>query len=230
MKISSENKVEFLSRLLIFIFGIQKYLVRFIEVNKPETGPCIYSLWHGQQCGLYGSDTKDTTSVLVSKSVDGQIIANAIESLGMKSIRGSKGKKGAVEGTMQMISKLKENENVAITVDGPRGPAGVVKNGVIKVAKLSQCPIVPLVWYSSDFTFIKFPSWDKFCYPLTFTRTILLYGEPIYIGAEASEEEEENFRLQLQTQINNLEKQAPKMWKKAWKHKLWIWKNEKINI
>ena len=216
--------------MLILVFKIQKYLVKFIEVNKPEVSPCIYALWHGHQCGLYGLDDKEKNNVLVSRSIDGQIIANAIHSLGMKTVRGSKGKKGAVEGTMQMISRLKENENAAITVDGPKGPAGVVKNGIIKIAKLSGCPIVPLVWYSSDCTFIQFPSWDKFCYPFTFTRTILLYGQPIYVGSEISEEEEENVRLQLEEALHSLQKQAPEMCKKAWKRKFWIWKYEKVNI
>lgn len=222
MKISSKEKIEKLTNILNFIFGIQKYLLKTIEVNKPKNEPCIYALLHGHQCSLYGLSNKERTSVLISNSIDGQIIANAVQNLGMKCVRGSKGKKGAVEGTIQMISLLKEKQNVAITVDGPSGPRGVVKNGVIKIAKISGCPIIPYIWYSPDISFISLPSWDKFTYPFGYTRVINLYGDPIYVSNEGSEEDEELARLKVEKALEELQKKAPEEWKKAWKYRLWI--------
>lgn len=222
MKISSENKVEFLSKVVAFIFGIQKYLMPTIEVNKPKFEACIYALWHGHQCSLYGLSDRERNNVMVSKSVDGEIIANAIETLGMKTVRGSKGKKGAVEATMQMLSKLKAKENAAITVDGPRGPIHVVKDGVIKIAKMSGCPIVPYVWYSPDISFITLPTWDKFTYPLGYTRMVNLFGEPIFVDKDGTDEDDEAIRIKLEQVLKDLNEKAPEEWKKAWKHRLWI--------
>lgn len=230
MKIAKENRVGFLTALLTLTFQIQKYLMPTFEINKPDVGSCIYALWHGQQCGLYGLSDRTKNNVMVSRSVDGEIVAKAIESLGMKTVRGSKGKKGAVEGSMQMISKLKEGENGAITVDGPRGPKGIAKDGIIKIAKLSGRPIVPFVWYSPDITYIKLPTWDDFRYPLGCARMINLFGEPIYVDKNNTEEDDEKIRLQIENTLKDLDEKAPKYWKKAWKWKLWIFKNEKINL
>ncbi|MBR1753374.1 lysophospholipid acyltransferase family protein [bacterium] len=222
MKISSEDKIEFLSKVLTFVFGVQKYLMPTIEVNKPKFDACIYALWHGHQCSLYGLSDREKNHVLISKSVDGQIIANAIETLGMKAVRGSKGKQGAVEATMQMISLLKENKNAAITVDGPRGPRGIVKNGIIKIAKMSGCPIVPYVWYSPDISFITLPTWDNFTYPLGYTRMLNLFGEPVFVDKNGTDEDDEAARLKVENALKELNQKAPEEWKKAWKHRLWI--------
>jgi len=230
MRISSENKVELLSKLLSLVFKTERYLMPTIEVNKPDVDVAIYALWHAHQCSLYGLSDRERTYVMVSRSFDGQIVANAIESIGMKTVRGSKGKKGAVEGTMQMISKLEDGYNAAITIDGPRGPRGVVKNGIVKIAKITGVPIIPYVYYSPDITFVEFPSWDKFRYPLGATRLINLFGEPIYVDKDGSDEDDERARLNVEKTLYELYNKAPEIWEKAWKKRLWIWKNEKINI
>ena len=96
MKISGEDKIELLTKVLNVAFGVQKYLMPTIEVNKPKTESNIYALWHGHQCSLYGLSDRTRTNILISRSIDGQIITNAVEKLGMKTIRGSKGKRGSV--------------------------------------------------------------------------------------------------------------------------------------
>lgn len=227
MKISGEKQVKFLTSLLKFAFSIQRHLTPIIEVNNKHLESTIYATWHGHQCCIFGLKEKTKTNVLISRSIDGQIIADAVKILGLKSVRGSKGKKGSVEATMQLIEKLKEKEDIVITVDGPSGPRGIVKKGVITVAKLSGSPIVPMIWYSPDISLISFPSWDKFLYPLGYTRLINIYGEPIYVEKDASPEEEENVRLQVENSFKELEKKAPEAWKKAWKGRLWVRNNEK---
>jgi hypothetical protein len=222
MKISSENKVGLLTNLVKIAFKIDEPFYFSKEVNKPhiET-PCIYALWHGHQCSLYGLSDKKNINVLISRSVDGQIIASAAEFMGIKSVRGSKGRKGSIEGTMQMISKLKNGESAAITVDGPRGPKGIVNDGIIKIAKLSGCPIIPYIWYSKDCTWISLPTWDSFNYPLGYTRMINLFGDPIYVDENSSEDDDEKQRLKLEHSLHELYKTAPQEWDKVWKHKLW---------
>lgn len=221
MKISGEKQLDLLTNLVNFIFSIQRHLTFIKEINNPEIKPCIYALWHGHQCCIFGVEDKAHLNVLISRSIDGEIIARATEKLGFKTIRGSKGKKGSVEATMQLIDKLKNGECIAMTVDGPKGPAFEVKEGVIKIAKMSGAPIIPVIWYSSQINFIKFPSWDKLLYPLGATWLVNLYGEPIYVNSDNTDEQDEKIRIQLQNSLKELEEKAPEVYKKTYKFRLW---------
>lgn len=227
MKISSEKQVDFLTGVVNFLFSIQRYLTPIIEVNNKNIRPCIYAMWHAHECCIFGLEDKGNVNILISRSIDGEIIARASEKLGFKTVRGSKGKKGSVEATLKLIEKLKEKQDVAIMVDGPSGPNRKVKEGVIKIAKMSGAPIVPVIWYSPNFNFLKFPSWDNFTYPLGYVKLINLYGDPIYVNSENSDEDDDRLRLELEKTLLELEERAPKEWKKAWKFKLWKKKKKK---
>lgn len=227
MKISSENKVDLISKLVRFMFIFQQHLTKIKEVNKKELNPCIYAMWHANQCCIFGQKDKANLNVLVSRSIDGEIIARNTIKLGFQVVRGSKGKKGSVEATMQLIEKLKKGENIAIMVDGPSGPALKVKEGVVKIAKLSGAPIVPVTWYSDFPNFLRLPSWDKFTYPLGYTKLVNLYGEPIYVSPDNTDEQDEQIRQQLEDVLNELDKQAPEVYKEVHKFRLWK-KKEKI--
>lgn len=224
MKISGEKQLNFLSSLLYIVFRIQEPYTIIREVNNPQIKPCIYALWHGHQCCLHGVKDRANLNILISRSIDGEIIARLVEKWGFKTVRGSKGKKGSVEATMQLIDRLKNNECIAMMVDGPSGPAFTVKEGVIKIAKMAQAPIVPLYWYSPSKNFLKLPSWDSFRYPFGFTRLLNLYGDPIYVNLDNTDEQDEEVRIQLQNSFNELEKKAPEVFKKV--HRLSLWKKK----
>lgn len=179
-------------------------------------------MWHAHQFCVHGIPHRDKLHVLVSRSRDGQIIADVVEKWGFKTVRGSKGKKGAIEASMQMISILKSGENCAMMVDGPKGPAKVAKDGIIKIAKLAGVPIVPVYWYSSNPTFIKFPSWDGLRMPLFATNLINLYGEPIYVKNDCDDEEALD---KLQTSLEELEKNAHEAFNNV--YRLGLWKKRK---
>ncbi len=206
------------SHLVFRILKFQELFTRIVEVNNPDKMPCIYAMWHAHQFCVHGIRHREKLHVLVSRSRDGEIIADVVERWGFKTVRGSKGKKGAVEATMQMISILKSGENCAMMVDGPKGPARVVKDGVIKIAKMAGVPIVPVYWYSKNFTFAKFPSWDEMRSPVFSTNLINLYGEPIYVPNDCDEEE---IRQKLQLSLENLEKEAPKAFDEVYKFGIW---------
>ena len=208
-------------------FKIQEFFTHIIEVENPNLQPCIYAMWHRNQCAIYGFQNKPQISVLVSRSRDGDVVARGIKPMGFQLIRGSKGKRGAVEATMQMIEALKRGENCAMMVDGPRGPAEVVKDGVIKIAKLSGAPIIPVCWYSNNFNWIKLPSWDGLRMPILDVRLINLYGKPIYVPENADDETLEACRLQLQESLKELDKRIPEEYDKVYWHGLWRRKQKK---
>lgn len=221
VRISSEKQLDLLAKLVYIAFRIQEPFTIIKEVNAPEIKPCIYAMWHAHQCCIHGVKDKANLNVLISRSIDGEIIARTVEKWGFKTVRGSKGKRGSVEATMQLIDRLKHNECIAMMVDGPKGPAFEVKEGVIKIAKMSQAPIVPVYWYSEDISYLKLPSWDGFRYPFFFTRLLNFYGDPIYVNAENTDEQDEQVRVQLQESLNDLARRAPKIYKEVHKFRLW---------
>lgn len=209
------NKV---SHLVFRVLKFQELFTEIVEVNNPDKMPCIYAMWHAHQFCVHGIRHRSKLHVLVSRSRDGEIIADVVEKWGFKTVRGSKGKKGAVEASMQMISILKSGENCAMMVDGPKGPAKVAKDGAVKIAKLAGVPIVPVYWYSKNFTWAKFPSWDSLRAPIFITKLINIYGEPIYVPADGDEEE---YRQKLQNSLEELEKNAPRAFDEVYQFGLW---------
>jgi len=195
-----------LSKVIYAIFHMQEMFTHIQRVDFPNVAPCIYAMWHRNQMCIYGQPDIKKLNVLVSKSKDGDIIANVIEHMGFKTIRGSRGREGAVEATKFMISVLKKGEDCAMMVDGPRGPQEIAKDGVIKIAKMSGVPIVPVAWYSNSFTWLKFPSWDGLRMPLFRTNLVNLYGKPIYVSEDDDIEEK---RKELQDSLLDIDKRIP---------------------
>ena len=106
-------------------------------------------------------------------------------------------------------------------VDGPKGPAKVVKDGVVKIAKMAGVPIVPVYWYSKNFSFAKFPSWDEMRCPILATNLINLYGEPIYVSPDGDDNAEEEARLKVQNCLEELERKAQDAFDEVYKFGIW---------
>jgi lysophospholipid acyltransferase (LPLAT)-like uncharacterized protein len=221
VRLLNQDTTKYLALLVRGFFKIQEYFTHIVEVNHPDLDSCLYAMWHGNQCAIYGFKDKPTVSVLVSQSRDGDVVAKGIKPMGFKLVRGSKGRSGAIEASMQMIDALKNGERCAMMVDGPRGPAKVVKDGAIKIAKLSGKPIVPVCWFSTNFNWVKLPSWDGLRMPFLDVRLINLYGEPIYVPEDADDEALEKARLDLQNSLEELDKRIPEEYKKVYWHGLW---------
>lgn len=215
------NREKF-TNIIYRIFKLQEFFTQIENVNYPKLdGPCLFVMWHAHQLSVHGLPDRGNCNILVSRSRDGQIIAGVVEKWGFKVIHGSKGKKGSVEASLQMINALKSGECCAMMVDGPKGPAKVVKDGAIRIAKKAGVPIVPVYWYSPSPTLLKFPSWDEFRMPFFVTKLINLYGEPIYVNPEEDKEHDENVRLQVQHSLEDLEERAPKEFKKIYRFGIW---------
>jgi hypothetical protein len=202
-KLKDRIKIFFLVVLLKTFFSIQKYFTHIKQINYPE-GQFILAMWHGHQCIVYGVKDKSKFYVLISASNDGEIIAKAAETLGIKAVRGSS-KRRAVAASLELIDKIKEGNSAAIMVDGPRGPKGKVKGGIINIAKITGIPIIPVMWASKDKTFFKFNSWDNFQIPFGQCHTVALYGKPIYIPQDMPKEDEKKWRKKVQKEMNKLE-------------------------
>ncbi len=201
--LKGHTKIFILANLVKVLFKIQTYFVRFKVVNYPQEKPCIFALWHAHQCVLYSVKDKSRLHVLISPSNDGEIISQAVNFIGINTVRGSKGRKG-VSSTMKLLEKLEAGDSIAITVDGPRGPKRKVKDGIINIAKHSQVPIIPVLWYSESSKFLKFNTWDEFRFPSLNCKTVTLFGDPIYVPSDIDKEGIEDQRLYLENKMQDL--------------------------
>jgi lysophospholipid acyltransferase (LPLAT)-like uncharacterized protein len=95
-----------------------------------------------------------------------------------------------------MISHLKQSGLAAHVVDGPKGPAGVVKPGVVSLSRATGAVVVP-VYATSDRAWY-FKSWDRFMLPKPFASVNLRFGEMLDLTRGVSDEDFEIQRLRLQ--------------------------------
>lgn len=140
-------------------------------------------------------------AAMVSASKDGGVLARVLEHFDAQPVRGSTSRRGP-QALLELTSWAEKGYDLAITPDGPRGPCYVVQHGVIAVAQLTGLPIVPMSWQMKWKFCLK--SWDRFQIPLPFSRGIVRRGKPIYISREASEQEREAARLELETELKRI--------------------------
>ena len=209
--ISKKTQVKIFKSLINALFQIHKHAYIAKNVNYPKV-PCIFAIWHAHQCGVYSIKDRENTSVMISRSQDGEMIAYATEKLGYKTVRGSKTRGGAAA-TLELVERLKKGENGVITIDGPVGPRYVVKKGIVEIARITGTPIVPMAFYCGRGGWIEFNTWDKFRYPVPFRKSLTLYGDPIYVPSDVSDEDIEKYRKQIEDKLFELQDKAEKDYK-----------------
>ena len=142
----------------------------------------IYALWHRRLFYLSFYHSRrfpgKETYALVSQSRDGTRIGKITEKIGAHYIQGSTSKGGAKD-FREMVKIIKNGYTAAITPDGPRGPRGLVQQGVISLARLTGRPVIPLAYKPKRY--IKLRSWDEFIIPMPFSKVSIHTGKPIII-------------------------------------------------
>lgn len=221
VRLINNKNVIVLKKAISGYMQLQKHFTHIVEVNNKNLTPCIYVMWHADQFCVYGIEDKGHLSILISTSFDGDMVAYACEGLGFKTVRGSTGKRGAIESTLKMVELLDAGECVAIMVDGPNGPLHSVKNGAVRLAKMSGAPIVPVGWYCPQWNFINLPSWDKMTAPIGDAKILNLYGEPIYVPKDLPQDKEVEVRNQIKFALEDIQKRLPAEYDEAKKKKLW---------
>lgn len=192
-----------LASLLRFFFW--SWRCRWTETfdDPDSTGPVIYCIWHNRLAlALRSYDDyarskwpSSGLAAMISASRDGGLLASILERFDVQPVRGSTSRRGP-QALLEATTWMERNYSVAITPDGPRGPAYQVQDGIVQLAKLTGRPIIPV----SSFTRwkIRLKSWDRFQIPLPFARCELRHGQPIWVPRGASDEECEQLRLQLE--------------------------------
>ena len=161
-------------------------------------GRVLLCAWHQQFFGAirHFQNYRDyRPALMISKSKDGEIIAGVASRSGWEPVRGSSSR-GGVQAMRKLIEKLQQNRLAAHIVDGPQGPAGIIKNGLIRIAHAADAVIVPFYIFAERAWY--FNSWDRFMLPKPFSRVRLRFGEMIRLVATDDEAEFEAQRVQVE--------------------------------
>lgn len=182
-----------------------------LDLVEPEQ-PVILAVWHGQHILLPALRINMPASVMISRSLGGEITARIAKIYGSKAIRASGGrkrmmslKKGGMLGFLEMMSALENGENVVQTADVPKGTSREAYIGIIRLAAKSGRPIIPLAVASSRrYTFKK--SWDNAALNMPFGRTAICMGKLVHVPAP--KHKQEAARIELEEELNRITKRA----------------------
>ena len=162
--------------------------------------PCIFVFWHSRLIPLVYTHRGRGIAVLVSHHLDGEIVARVIHHLGFRTARGSSTRR-AGSGTLGMIGLAKRG-CLALTPDGPRGPAEVLKPGPAYLAGRTGLPIVPVATASAACWTLR--SWDRMRIPRPFARVRVEFGSAIGVPAELGESDLESWRSRIEAALREL--------------------------
>jgi len=166
----------------------------------------IYTFWHREICAATWFWRKRGIVVMTSQNFDGEYIARIIAKHGYGAARGSSSR-GASRALVEMIRQLKHGRDAAFTIDGPRGPRFVAKQGSVILARATGAAILcfhiePL----HSHVFRK--SWDLLQIPRPFSQTALFIAPPIFVPHGADEQEQAAKLQEVQLALEGLQRKG----------------------
>lgn len=157
----------------------------------------IVCLWHGRialapASWPLGGRGGPEPRALISLSPDGAFLARAMAWMGVPAIRGSSTKasdkakpKGGAAAFREALAWLQGGGGLAMTPDGPRGPAERMAPGAVQLSKLSGVPV--LMAGLACRPSIRLSSWDRTVLPLPFARGAVVWAGPFTAPQDADE-------------------------------------------
>lgn len=126
---------------------------------------------------------KPEIRALISQSTDGEFIARVMDKIGFPAVRGSSAKKtdlaknkGGEQALRDMVKWVRGGNAMAVTPDGPRGPAEHLEKGVVTLARMTRAPVL-FVGIAMR-PCIRLKSWDRTILPLPFARAAMVWEAP----------------------------------------------------
>ncbi len=164
--------------------------------------PFVLAFWHGSMLWPWWRMRRHNAAALISRSHDGQMLADLLTAWGYTVVRGSSSR-GAGEAMEQMRALVRSGHVLCITPDGPRGPRHAMKMGAVRVAQTTGVPLV--------FCHVRceraraLHSWDRFELPLPFSRIHITFTAPIMIAPALTGLDLDAFRASLEERVRALE-------------------------
>jgi lysophospholipid acyltransferase (LPLAT)-like uncharacterized protein len=190
------------------------YRLTLIDVSNESTllekGGLIYASWHQRFFpGITFFARRRPIAIMISPSKDGEVMARIVNILGWKAVRGSSthGGSGALA---ELKSLARQGYRIGHIVDGPKGPFGKVKPGLISMAMVTGLPIVPTITSSEKRW--TFSSWDRFMVPKPFSRVVIRFGGPIPVPSDLDGDAFERVRLLVEQRMRQLYEETDRLW------------------
>ena len=178
------------SFLLVNIYKAVCATLRIREENREAVDAAhargkrlIFCLWHDELFSLIPVARQLKVVAIVSPSKDGDYLERILAAKNVGAVRGSS-TRGGVRALLSLARMMKnEQVHACITIDGPAGPRHVAKEGGLFLANRTSGRIVPVRIYMKHA--LRLPTWDKFQFPLPFSRVVIRFGEPWEEGQKA---------------------------------------------
>jgi lysophospholipid acyltransferase (LPLAT)-like uncharacterized protein len=186
--------------------------IKIIKINdehikklEQQNKNYVLAFWHGTMLLPWYLHSNRNFAALISRSKDGDLLAKILENWDYKVVRGSSSK-GGEDALKIMVDHAEDNFSVAITPDGPRGPAYKIKPGAVVTAKKGK---VPLVLAGVGFNKKKkLNSWDQFEVPYLFSKAKIIYSDPVYLDDALTFDETSAMMQECETKLNDLQERA----------------------
>jgi lysophospholipid acyltransferase (LPLAT)-like uncharacterized protein len=174
-----------------------------VDRLRREGRPIVFALWHGHMLPLLYQHRGEGVSVLISEHRDGELIARVAESLGFRTVRGST-TRGASRALIGLTRELASGHDIAVTPDGPRGPARSFAPGALIAAQRAHASVIAVGLSAKSAWRLR--SWDRFVIPKPFSRLSISYSEPTPVdaaNARAASQEASRFQA-LMAEVERL--------------------------
>src|SRR5262245_57865153 len=165
----------------------------------------VMAFWHGRILPATYYFRRRGIVVITSENFDGEWIARIIERFGYGTARGSTSR-GALKAMHQLVRDMKRGKPAGFTLDGPRGPARVAQAGAGWLAGAAGDPLLAFHLEASSHWSLR--SWDRTQIPKPFSTVALVVGEPMEVGRDASPEQLDTTRVDLERRLAALEARA----------------------
>jgi lysophospholipid acyltransferase (LPLAT)-like uncharacterized protein len=182
--------------------------IRFVDLEKArsliESRRFIFTFWHSRILMISYLYKGWGAAILVSKSKDGEIMAQILQRQGHETIRGSTSRHGLRAMTKLIKALKKDIRPGGVVPDGPGGPRFKVQPGVIALAQKTGYPIIPVSYGAKRIKI--FASWDRFLLPYPFTECRVIFGTPVSVPTKIDAKGHESYRLRLEDELNRITK------------------------
>jgi lysophospholipid acyltransferase (LPLAT)-like uncharacterized protein len=192
--------------LLYKTVRIQPFGEEKIKQLMSQGTKVLFCFFHGDYLLLFPRFGSKDICIFTTQSKRGELLAQIIRQFGYTPYK-IPDKRGSHLALDRMIHEIQKGYHSVMAVDGPLGPYHKVKHGIIVMAQQTGHPIVP-VGIASCWRIVLKKRWDHYTIPIPFTRSMLIFGEPIIVPGDLDDHGIEAFRLKVEEELGCLNRQA----------------------
>ena len=162
----------------------------------------LFAFWHTRFLMIPPYKPKHRPMLVISSAHnDGTLSTRTLGHFGIKTVRGSTSSGGS-KAAVGVAKALLKGGNIAVTPDGPRGPAQVLQIGIIYLSRMTGVPIIPVATASSKHKTLR--SWDKMQIALPFGHLVMVQNEAIYVPKDTPDEALEDYRVKVEAALTQV--------------------------